>query len=242
MNEISEREQITDVIAKRVRTDGFNGYEAGHKERHVENDVMRHMKRVADRLLEIRNAGNMDCLLIGCRQGMWPEIEPHLHPYVKQCLIERFMVDPVLSSVQELKDVAITTLNEQNLNEQQARIREVIGESQRNGRGSLGLRHVITSLERGEVQTMLIGDNFAAKAVECTHCGHLDTRLVDKCAVCGHVTREWEDISDVLVSKALRMGVELVYVDGDEEFSKTGHIGALLRFRADQNTPEKLAS
>jgi peptide subunit release factor 1 (eRF1) len=152
------------------------------------------------------------------------------------------MVDPVLSTVQQLKDIATTMLIEQDLNEQQARIREVIGESQRNGRGSLGLRHVITSLERGEVQMMLIGNGFAARAVECTHCGHLDTRLVDKCAVCGHLPREWEDVTDLLINKALRLRVQLLYVNDDKEFSKAGNIGALLRFRADQNTPEKLAS
>jgi peptide subunit release factor 1 (eRF1) len=242
MDEISEREQITGDNAKRVRTDGFNGYEAGHIERHVENGVMRHMKKVAERLLEIRNAGNLDYLLIGCRQEMRPEIEPHLHPYVKKSLVGTFTVDPAVASAQEVKEIATTMLNEQSLNEQEARIREVIGESQRNGRGSLGLRHVITSLERGEVQTLLIGDNFVARAVECTHCGHLDTRLVDQCAVCGHVTREWEDVTDVLISRALRLGVHLLYINDDKEFLKAGNVGALLRFRADQNTPEKLAS
>ncbi|MCU1311995.1 MAG: hypothetical protein JWO20_3120 [Candidatus Angelobacter sp.] len=240
MDEVTEREQIADEIGRNVRSDGFNGYEAGHVERHVGNGVMRHVKRVTERLLEIRTEGQMDSLIIGCRPEMWPEIEPHLHAYLKQCFIGRITLDPALASVREVQEHAARLLDENRLSEQQARIREVIGEAQRNGRGSLGLRHVLTSLERGEVQTLLIGNTFAARAVECTHCGHLDTRLVEKCAICAHQTREQDDIGDALIGFALRSGANILHVD-DGQFAKAGNIGALLRFRADQNTPEKLA-
>jgi peptide subunit release factor 1 (eRF1) len=241
MDEISEREQISGDVGRNVRSDGFNGYEAGHVERHVDNDVLRHVKRVAERLMAIQSEAQMDCMIIGCRPEMWPEIEPHLHAYLKKRLIGRFTVDPEANSPHHIQAQAKSLIDEQQLNEQQARIREVTGEAQRNGRGSLGLRRVLTSLERGEVQTLLIGDKFAARAVECIHCGHLDTRLVEKCAICDHATRELDDIGDALIGIALRSGVEILHVD-DEEFVKTGNIGALLRFRADQNTPEKLAS
>jgi hypothetical protein len=240
MDEVTEREQIADEIARNVRSDGYNGYEAGHVERHVGNGVMRHVKRIAERLLEIRTEGQMDCLIIGCRPEMWPEIEPHLHAYLKKCLVGRMALDPAVAALREVQERAASLLDEDRLNEQHARIREVIGEAQRNGRGSLGLRHVLTSLERGEVQTLLIGNTFAARAVECTHCGHLDTRLVEKCAICAHQTRQLDDIGDALIGFALRGGVNILHVD-DEEFAKAGNIGALLRFRADQNTPEKLA-
>jgi hypothetical protein len=38
----------------------------------------------------------------------------------------------------------------------------------------------------------------------------------------------------------LRSSVELHWVQ-DEQFARAGNIGALLRFRADQNTPAKIA-
>ncbi|MCU1287409.1 MAG: hypothetical protein JWO13_3759 [Acidobacteriales bacterium] len=241
MGELTERERFEDDISRKVRSDGFGGLEAGHVERHVENDVMRHVKRVADRLFEIQSEKKIDCLMIGCRQEFWPDIEPHLHPYLKKSLVGRFNVDPGLATPQEIQEMASTLLAEIQLNEQQARVREVIGEAQRNGRGSLGLRHVITSLERGEMQTLLLGQNFSARVVQCTHCGHMDTRIVEKCAVCEHDTRHVDDVADALIGIALRMGVQVLHVD-DEEFANAGNIGALLRFRADQNTAEKLAS
>ncbi len=41
---------------------------------------------------------------------------------------------------------------------------------------------------------------------------------------------------------AIRTGVEVQYIVSDEQFDNIGRIGALLRFRADQNTPSKMAS
>jgi peptide subunit release factor 1 (eRF1) len=99
---------------------------------------------------------------------------------------------------------------------------------------------VLTALERGEVQTILIGRGFAAAVVECPQCGHLDTRMVKDCALCGHGTRELHDVTDSLIARAVRGGADLIEVD-DAEFSRVGNIAALLRFRADQSTARKLA-
>ena len=116
-----------------------------------------------------------------------------------------------------------------------------MGEAQRNGRGALGLRHVLTALERQEVQTLVVSRDFQAEAVECSNCRHLDTRMVRNCAICGHETREISDVSDALVDLALRNGADIKFIDGDSELEKAGRAGALLRFRADQSTPQKVA-
>jgi peptide subunit release factor 1 (eRF1) len=114
-----------------------------------------------------------------------------------------------------------------------------MGEAQRNARGAIGLRHVLNALERQEVQTLLLMRDFKAEAVECPNCRHLDTRMVKNCAVCGHDTRELKDVSDALVDMALRNGAEIRFVDGEPDLEKAGHVAALLRFRADQNTEGK---
>jgi hypothetical protein len=63
--------------------------------------------------------------------------------------------------------------------------------------------------------------------------------MVKNCAVCGQQTRELADISDALVDLALRNGADIRFMDGDPDMEKSGHVAALLRFRADQNTAEK---
>jgi peptide chain release factor subunit 1 len=241
MEELKAIEEIVDDVPRRVKTEGFGGYNAGRLERSIGNEEMRHYKHVAERLLERYNRGDLHLLLIGCRPETLADFEPHLHDYVRQRMVGRLDVDPTHPEGGNVREEATRKLEQYRKSEEQALIREVLGESQRNGRGSIGLRHVLTSLERGEIQTLLIGKNFAAQAVECTNCGHLDTRMVKSCAVCGQATKEHDDATDALIAHALRRGVELRYVDQDADFERAGNIGALLRFRADQNTSQKLA-
>jgi len=66
---------------------------------------------------------------------------------------------------------------------------EALSFAKANGRGVTGLRRVLQALETGEVQTLFLGDQYSAHAVECVHCGHLDAHLVPACVACGRRTR-----------------------------------------------------
>lgn len=236
VDEMRTVDDFTDVIPRTGRSDGFAGYEAGHIERHVENHALRHFQNVAERLLRYYANGNgFDRLLIGCRDELWGEIEPHLHAYLRAVLLGHCHLDVSSVTAEEVRAAAQRAVIEDANSRRNGLLREVLGETQRNARGALGLRHVLNSLERGEVQAVLMGGRIDATVVECTNCGHLDTRAVKDCAVCGQSTQEIEDVADVLITQAMRNGAEIVYVV-DEALASAGNVGALLRFRADQNT------
>jgi peptide subunit release factor 1 (eRF1) len=228
-------------LPKIGKSDGYGGYDAGHRERHIENEVAAHYKLFADSLQALMNQDKWETLLIGCRDEAWASIEPQLHTYVRQRLAGRFLIDPIAATAEQVREYATRILQKHRAEEQQELLREVIGQAQRNSRGAVGLRHVLNALERQEVQTLLVSRDFKSEAVECTNCGHLDTRMVSSCAVCGNKTRELSDVSDALVDLALRNGAEIRFVDNDPALEKAGRVGALLRFRADQNTAEKVA-
>lgn len=228
-------------LPKTGRSDGFLGYEAGHRERHAENEIKNHFKWFADSLYMLLNRDRYDSLVIGCRDDAWVDLEPQLHPYVKQRLQGRFLVDPTAASGEEVREHAERILNHAIANRREALVREVIGEALRNARGALGLRHVLTALERQEVQTLIIGKDFHAESAECANCRHLDTRMVSQCAVCGHDMRELADVTDALVDLCLRNGAEIEFIEDDPALEKAGHIGALLRFRADHSTNQRQA-
>ncbi|HEY6306493.1 MAG TPA: hypothetical protein VI488_08580 [Candidatus Angelobacter sp.] len=228
-------------LSKIGRSDGYLGYEAGHRERHAENEIKSHFKLFAESLQMLLNLDKFEALLIGCHDDAWPEVEPLLHGELKQRLLGRFLVDPVAASAEEIRERAARMIEDKRHAQLQALVRETIGEAQRNGRGALGLRRVLTALERQEAQTLIVGRDFKAEAAECAHCRHLDTRMVRHCAVCGHETRNLPDVTDALVDLALRSGADIEFIDDNPELEKVGHVAALLRFRADQNTPKKVA-
>jgi peptide subunit release factor 1 (eRF1) len=223
------------------KSDGFMGYDAGHRERHKENEVMTHFKQLAESIQMLMQGDKCETLLIGCRDETWPEIEPHLNTGLKQKLVERFTLDPTGTSPEEVRRIAEEILNRKRVQEQQRLVREVIGQASRNATGAVGLKHVLTALERQEVQTLVLSPDFHAEAVECTNCRRLDTRMVKTCAACGQATRQLNDISGALIDSALRNGADIEFIASDADLEKAGRVGALLRFRADQNTAEKVA-
>ena len=238
---ITEKEDFVNELTRRGKSDGFGGYDAGHAERKVSNEAAQHFKIVAEHIEQYFEHGGWKRLLIGCRDDVWSEIEPHLQSQARQHLVGHFRIDPKLATPEQVKQMAREQLAEYHNRERQSLIQEVIGEAHSNGRGAIGLRRVLRSLETGEVLTLLIGANFQAPGVKCYHCGHMDLHSAPECAMCGQPNTELEDIGDAIVGHAIRTGVELVYVPDDEEFDRIGRIAALLRFRADQNTAEKMA-
>ena len=228
-------------LPKTGRSDGYLGYEAGHRERHAENEIKNHYKLFAESLQLLLNRDKFEALLIGCHDDAWPELEPLLHTYLKQRLLGRFLVDPMAASAVEVRELAARKLEEKRNARLHSLVLETIGEAQRNGRGALGLRRVLNALERQEVQTLIVGRDFKAEATECPNCRHLDTRMVRHCAVCAHETRELSDVNDALLDLALRSGADIEFVGPSPDLEKVGHVAALLRFRADQNTAGRVA-
>ena len=240
-------EQIEEIgdyfneLPRRGRSDGFAGYDGGHAERKVANDAKQHYKFVAETLLEQYERGTFKLLAVGCRDEQWAEIESELHTYLKNNLLGRFRIDPATATTEQVKFHVERILDEHLSNRRQGIVHEVLGEAQRNARGAIGLRRVLRSLETGEVQILLLGEHFKAPGYECRNCGHIDMRVVDTCAMCGQPVSEMDDIGDAIIGHAYRNGIEVMYIASDPEFEKAGHIGALLRFRADQNTALKQA-
>jgi peptide subunit release factor 1 (eRF1) len=121
-------------------------------------------------------------------------------------------------------------------------LREAVDAARGNGLGVTGLRRVLRATELGEVETLLMSSEYTARAVECTACGHLDSHIVPYCPLCGRATRKLDDVCEALVPIAIKNNIELVLVPRHEAFDRVGNIAALLRFRADRNTNQLLAS
>ena len=233
LDEVREQEALFHTLSRR-RGDGFLGYDAGHAERSVNDEVLHHFKNVAEVLKQGLEKGAFDQVIIGCPDIHWHDFEAHLHPYVRQRLLGRFAADVGKASVEQVREQGERMLKESLTQHRHELVREALGQARSNGRGVTGLRRVLRSLEMGEVQTLLMAENYTAHAVECPSCGHLDAHMVRYCPVCGRGTEKLEDVCEALVPAAIRRDVELVYVEDEPEFENVGGIAALLRFRSGQ--------
>jgi len=242
LDELKEHEALFRPLPHRGRGDGYAGYDGGHSERSVHDQVLHHFKNVAAHLQEMQEKKVFENLIIGCQDNNWPEFEPHLHPYVRKRLLGRFSAEVGNITEEQIREQASRIQREALDQRRQSLVREVLGQAKSNSRGVTGLRRVLRSLELGEVQTLLLGENYHAHAVQCGNCGHLDAHMVRFCPVCGRSTQELDDVCDAIIPAAILRDIELLYVKDDPEFDMAGNIAALLRFRADQSSGSRVAA
>lgn len=242
LDHLRENGALVHMLSRSAAAYGYNGYEAGHAERRVAEEALHHFKAVAERLRSDFEKGVWERLIVGCHDVNWPEFESQLHPYVKQRVIGRFAADVASVSNEEIRDRADSVLQSWIDERGNSKANEALEFAKANGRGVSGLRRVLQALETGEVQTIFLTHNYAAHAVECTHCGHLDVHTVPVCVACGHATRELSDICDAIIPIAIRQDIELFYLKDNASLDRAGNIAALLRFRADQNRTGQIAS
>lgn len=236
-----ERGTISNPVPRHGRSDGYAGYDAGHAERHVEDEVRRHFQAAAHMLKSAAERRQFEALVIGCNDVNWTEFDSQLHPEVKKKVLGRFTGElPAFSNehaVQEARRVTHESLAQHHRD----LLREALNAAWANGRGVTGLRRVLRATEQGEVETILMSREYSARAVECTNCRHLDSHLVPYCPACGRATRRLDDVCESLVPAAVRKNLGLVLLPPDADLDRVGNIAALLRFRADRNTNQLLA-
>lgn len=242
LDELTERGAIVHMLSRNAANQGYRGYEGGHAERRIADEALQHFKSVAERLRSGLEKGLWQQLIIGCNAANWPQFEVHLHPYVKQRLIGRFSADVASVTDDEIRSHANSLFRKWNDERGSTKASEAISFAKANGRGVTGLRRVLRALETGEVQALFMGDDYSARAVECSHCGHLDAHIVPHCVVCGHATRELHDVCDAIIPLAIRRDIELFYLKGNSELDQAGNIAALLRFRADRKKTSPMAA
>lgn len=240
--QIREHAALSISLTRHGRSDGFGGYDAGHTQRHEDDETRRHFRDVAELLKNGVEKKQFDALVIGCHEVNWPEIEAQLHPYIKKKLLGRFTADFATLTEALAKQEAQRILRESLETHHQSLIREVVDGAKSNGLGVTGLRRVLRATELGEVETLLMTTDYTSRAVECTNCGHLDSHLVPYCPLCGRATRVLTDVCEALVPAAIKNHIGLVLVPRDDNFDRLGNIAALLRFRADRNTNRLLAA
>jgi peptide subunit release factor 1 (eRF1) len=233
---------LMNPLPRHGRSDGYSGYDAGHSERHEENDFRRHYQIVAESLKNGAEKKQYEALVIGCHDVNWPELHSLLHPYVQKKLLGRFSADLSTLSDVQAKQEAQRIVEESLHRHHQNLIREAIEGAKSNGLGVTGLRRVLRATEMGEVETLLMTADYVARAVQCTACGHMDSHLVPYCPLCGRATRQLSDVCEALVPAAIKNSIGLVLVPQDETLDRVGNIAAVLRFRADRNTNQMLAA
>jgi peptide subunit release factor 1 (eRF1) len=240
-NGISEHSWVIDEDEEwKVRNTGAK--RSSHAERSKEDSVLLHFKFVADHLQHFHDRKDFDLFLIGTRNDLWAEIEPKLHPSLKQVLVGRFHADPNVITIQEVQRHAGKMLNEHRSAQTQKLLQWIEGESQRNGLVAVGAKSVLEAMERGEVGTLLLNGANLGSAARCNGCGHMSLNGVAQCEICNGGISKYESACECLVRQALaNEHMEVRVLPENAQLLALGGIAAQLLFRSHQSKAQRMA-
>ena len=240
--EITERDNLLAFRPEKVRSAGAR--KSSHIECSKEAPVRKYFSSIGSQLLGSRQRGGFERLVVGCRDEMWPEIEAGFPPDLKRIVLGRFRTEPGADARREALEMAGKVIGRRDRNELREVATKAMEEAAAGRLGAMGLADVVQALERNEVRVLLLPDprarlNRAARL--CPRCGHLDLESGNKCPLCSAAMRCYPRADEALVRKALATGIEIRSLRHTSAHPED-EIGAWLRFRAERNIPEALAS
>ncbi len=198
-------------------------------ERHIQDHVHRHLKRVADKTLEFFKKKRFTRLMLaGPEDKTLPWLKDHLHSYLRQRLATEFSAHPD-NHISEIREKAVEAAQQWEREQEQALVDEIIEHSGPGDKGELGLEPVIEAINLGQVQTLVLRHDFSASGYICTHDRILSTYL-ETCPICGDKMFYTECLADEMVEEALNQNAEIEHVFAQNDTLDQYGVAAKLRF------------
>ena len=229
MSELSLRESLKSEVPSRVREGGWQGYESKRIERHIDAHLHDHFKKAAQITFDLFKKDQFDWLFIGCKDEYRSELEPLLHPYLKERLKGWLKTDSKPTEDKILRQ-ALEMERKFKAEEEATLAQSFVSELEKGGRAVSGLKDVLSKLNTWEVQSLVLSRQFAAEGTACPKCHNL---YVDelRCPVCQVKTDKVQDVVHEGVHSALDKKVQVRYVTPPSRLDRYGKIGAFLKYK-----------
>jgi peptide subunit release factor 1 (eRF1) len=206
------------------------GWSQQRYERGQDEEVHRHLKRVADVVHRRFRRARFDHLLVGSPEELTSDVERTLHPDVAQRLAGRLTID-----VENTTDDAVLAAARPLMEEHERaaertaldRLKQGVGAG---GRGVAGLEDALGALNERRVETLLIEERFQMPGRVCPQCGSLLPENLTKCPADEASTDPYDDIVEEAVEVAVAQSADVIITRHHDDLEQMGGIGAVLRF------------
>ena len=226
---IEERIAFEDVVPG--KTDA-GGLKQSKIQRHHEQHVLWHLKKVVAHLSQLKSRHNFDRLILMGRVEVTSALQEILPHELKT------RVAAVIPAEQDVTDAAILekTIEVARRLEADAEDRlvsQVIEAAGSGGRATCGVDATLAALWVGDIRTLLIAEALQLTGTECSTCGRLHRGNMPTCPNCGAPTRALRDFSHQVAGRAVEQSarVEVVHGVAADRLNNAGEgLAAFLRF------------
>ena len=230
LGEIVEHGNVADVLPRRVREAGQGGRDERNMERHFTEAVAHHYQQLAELTFKLYQKQHFDWLILAGQREPVNEFQKQLHPDLQKRLVGDFHADPAKITLSEILQQALAV--EQRVEHEHAlKLATELVQQANAGRGAVtGLTAVLTALEQGAAQLLVVEEGFEKPGHACVDC-HYPSLLPAECPHCHKPTAPCADIVGESVALALHRKCQIKHIRGVTPLRTSGRIGAQLRFQ-----------
>jgi peptide chain release factor subunit 1 len=200
-------------------------------QRHIDFHVAEHLKKTAEEIERLTQAGTFDLLLGGTDEIITETLTVLSEPVAKR-VRGRFPVDYKHDTEQQILERAERAWKDREQFEEANLVEEVVTAAKSHRRGVLGVEPTLSALVEEKVRTLLIANGVTIEGCVCTRCDYFSKGDFKICPLCGADT-EHRDLTDRAVEKAILTGAEAEVVSSTEARARLvaeGGLAALLRY------------
>jgi peptide chain release factor subunit 1 len=209
------------------------GWSQARYQRSVDEDVMDHLKNVADAVFVRFKRAPFDNLLLGGPGETRTDFEGKLHAYLTDRLVGWIDIDVENTSPDDVARTARDKIAEHTKASERAALDRVQEGVAKKGRGVDGLQPTLDALNERRVETLLLQEGFSAAGCTCPQCGSVYSMNGGKCPADGTELDCRDDLVDNAMHLALEQSARVLIVrdeDNSRELESHGGIAAVLRF------------
>jgi peptide chain release factor subunit 1 len=226
LGKIVEHFDVFDVVVGKHKKGGSS---EGRFQRHHEDEVHRHLKKVAEKLFFFFKKEKFNRIIIGSTSEVLPEFEKVIHPWLRERVAGKFHTELFANANKLLKE-SLKIEEQIERNEENYRLAQLKNNLGPKKYAVSGLDDTLFELQEGRLNLLIIKKAFKASGRECIECNYIDAWKGKKCPICREETRKINDIIERAIEIAFEKNVKIEFVEGDNEFEKLGNIGGLLRY------------
>lgn len=229
LGDIKEHSFIFEDVPSKAREARWYGPEERRIERHTDDLLRHHYKKVSEVTLDFFKRKLFDWLILGGPLKAVQEFEDTLHPYLKEKIVDRVFMNLSLP-VGEVLERTLQIENKVEREYEGRLVQQLMNQIGSSGLGVGGLSDTLFILSQGQVHILLVGDGFKAPGLVCGECKYMaiDTK---NCPVCGTKLTKVPDIIGEAICMAIAQNCQVRHISENTDLEKLGNVGALLRFK-----------
>jgi peptide subunit release factor 1 (eRF1) len=221
-------EDLADYFEEQPRRHDQGGLAQARLQRHVDEHVHEHLKRVAEELDRFVRRLRKPQVVVVANEEMWSEFESLLSQEARSVVAGAAHAE-AHAGAPELLEVAAPVLERWRAEKETEVVDRWSEEHGRNGRAASGWRATLEAASDARVELLLFREGAEHEARRCPACGRLSLDGA-KCPLDGTQLEPSKDGLDLAVHQTLAHGGRVWAVRHRDDLDADGGIGALLRF------------